>query len=68
MTDLVENFNIIKQIYSNKGNENRKIIGLNTSEISSYSSVTDPFKKIIRTEPINNDVKLAKSKCERRLD
>jgi len=60
MTDIVENFNFIKDIYF-WNNSKRNIIGLYYNKIQPYNPSSDPFKKIIRKEPINEEVK---NKCK----
>ena len=57
---VLENFNFIKDIYF-WNNSKRNIIGLYYNNIQSYNPSSDPFKKIIRKEPINEEVK---SKCK----
>lgn len=63
MNDSMEHFNIINKIYINKPNEKRNLIGLNITKILPYSQASKPFKKIVRSNPINDTFKLAKNKC-----
>ena len=63
MNDSLEHFNIINKIYTNKPNEKRNLIGLNVTKLLPYSQPYEPFKKIVKSEPINDSFNSAKKQC-----